>query len=77
MCDTTRPVGAVLSWESYCAEVGVDPHAARRATLTAALWALVGGSREMCDTPRLEAQRCDSEPGEPTPPHSDENGPPF
>lgn len=77
MCDTTRPVGAVLSWESYCAEVGVDPHAARRATLTAALWALVGGSREMCDTLRTDAQRCDSEPSAPTPDDTADNGQPF
>jgi len=38
MAQTTRPVGAALTWEQYCSQVGVDPKAARDATLVRALW---------------------------------------
>lgn len=57
--ETTRPVGAVLSWEGYCAALGIDAAAARRATLTAALFALVGGTREARGVPRFEPHVCD------------------
>lgn len=64
MCDTTRPVGATLTWEQYCYQMGVDPHQARGASVTSALCALL----TRCDM-RLQAPKVptfDAEPGEPT-----------
>lgn len=50
----TRPVGSVVSYEQYCAAVGVDVSQARRASLLSALYELVasdpiGRSMKQCE----------------------------
>jgi hypothetical protein len=42
-CTDTTPVGADLTWEQYCAAVGVDLQGAREATVVRALWSMCGG----------------------------------
>lgn len=59
MRETTRPVGATLTWEQYCDQVGVDPHAARDASLVRALWA------ELRRIDAATARAFDAEPSEP------------
>jgi hypothetical protein len=65
MRDTTRPVGANLTWEQYCSRVGVDPHAARAASLTSALALALRRLDAALLPPRVPS--FDTEPGEPTP----------
>lgn len=75
MCDTTRPVGATLTWEQYCSRVGVDPHAARAASTTSALALALRRLDAALRPPRCPT--LDTEPGAPTPDDTTGNGQPF
>lgn len=70
MAAITRKVGATLTWEEYCAEVGVDPQAARRATVTQAFSAYLTSLDIRLRAPRVPS--FDAEPSEPS-----DNGRPF
>lgn len=63
---TTQRLGSGLSYEQYCAELGLDVGDVRRATVTRALWALCGGSTPSEATERDRLASIDAEPGETT-----------
>lgn len=83
MCDKTRPVGAVVTYEDYCAAVGVSVRDARRASLIGALYAMLGGKVDNAPTPgssdgpTSEYPSADTEPSAPTPDDTANNGQPF
>jgi len=64
MRDTTRPVGANLTWEQYCSQVGVDPQAARAASTTSALALALRRLDAALNPPKIP--RFDTEPSDPT-----------
>lgn len=56
----TCRIAPTLTWEEYCAEVGVDPHDARRASVPRALCAMIGGKLESPRVPTFSLS--DTEP---------------